>query len=59
MQTLNTLLSDLNTQGIQLHLAEFKNPVIAQLKRTKLLDDLAPGKLFFTTSEALSSLSGY
>lgn len=59
LQTLNSLLSDLNTQGIQLHLAEFKNPVIAQLKRTKLLDDLAPGKLFFTTSEALRSLSGY
>ncbi|HUH58308.1 MAG TPA: sulfate permease [Pseudomonadales bacterium] len=59
LQTLHILLNDLREQNIQLHLAEFKNPVIVQLKRTELFNDLAPGKLFFNTSEALRSLSGY
>ena len=59
LQTLNILLNDLRKQDIQLHLAEFKNPVLIQLRRTELFNDLAPGKLFFTTSEALRSLSGY
>lgn len=58
-QTLKDLLDDLKEQGIQLHLAEFKNPVLLQLERTELFDQLAPGQLFFTTSEALRRLSGY
>ena len=59
LQTLNVLLNDLKKQGIQLHLAEFKNPVLTQLRRTELFNDLAPGQLFFNTSEALRTLSGY
>ncbi len=59
LQALNVLLNELKTQNIQLHLAEFKNPVLIQLRRTELFNDLAPGQLFFTTSEALRTLSGY
>lgn len=59
LQALNVLLNDLKKQGIQLHLAEFKNPVLIQLRRTELFNDLAPGQLFFNTSEALRTLSGY
>lgn len=59
VQALEVLLSDLYKQDIQLHLAEFKNPVLDQLKRTDLFNNLAPGKIFFTSSEALRTLSGY
>ena len=56
-QTLNYLLSSLQQQHIQLHLAEFKRPVIEQLEPTKFLSELAPGQLFFTASEALRELT--
>lgn len=55
-QTLSALLEALRTQDIQLHLAEFKNPVLQQLKSTPLLAQLPPGRVFFTASEALREL---
>jgi SulP family sulfate permease len=55
-QTLSTLLEALRMQGIELHLAEFKNPVLQQLKSTPLLAQLPPGRVFFTASEALREL---
>ena len=53
---LSTLLEALRMQGIELHLAEFKNPVLQQLKSTPLLAQLPPGRVFFTASEALREL---
>ncbi len=58
METLQHLLHDLRERGVQLHLAEFKGPVMDQLKRSELLQELAPGRIFFTASEALRELGG-
>ncbi len=55
-ETLQHLLNTLRAQNIQLHLAEVKGPVMDQLGKTSLLDDLSPGKIFFTASEALRTL---
>lgn len=44
--------------GITLHLAEFKGPVMDQLDNTDLLEQLRPGKVFFTASSALKELGG-
>lgn len=58
METLQLLLHDLRERGIQLHLAEFKGPVMDQLQRSNLLQELAPGRIFFTASAALRELGG-
>ena len=58
METLQLLLHDLRERGIQLHLAEFKGPVMDQLQRSELLQELAPGRIFFTASAALRELGG-
>lgn len=55
-QTLEKLLIGLNERGYQLHLAEFKMPVIQQLEHTEFLQKMKPGQLFFTASEALKTL---
>jgi len=57
-ETLLELIFKLKEQGILLHLAEFKGPITDQLRTTKLIDELSPGKLFFTTSEAMKELGG-
>lgn len=56
-QVLEQLLAGLKEHGYQLHLAEFKMPVINMLKRTEFLDNMQPGQLFFTASDALRALS--
>lgn len=56
LETLEYLLTSLREQGVQLHLAEFKGPVMDQLSRTDLLRGLLPGRVFFTASEALREL---
>lgn len=57
-QTLQHLLQGLNEHHLQLHLAEFKMPVIKQLEHTDFLTAMRPGQLFFTASAALKELSG-
>lgn len=56
LETLQHLLQDLRERGVQLHLAEFKGPVMDRLNRGELLQQLAPGRIFFTASEALREL---
>ncbi|MCD8521352.1 MAG: STAS domain-containing protein [Saccharospirillaceae bacterium] len=56
-ETLQHLLRELRKQHIQLHLAEVKGPVMDQLGKTNLLEELAPGQVFFTASEALRTLA--
>lgn len=48
----------LTEQSITLHLAEFKGPVMDQLEGTDLMEQLQPGKVFFTASDALKELGG-
>lgn len=55
---LSELLDDVKARGMQLHLAEFKGPVMDQLQKTDLLERLAPGRVFFTASDALRELGG-
>lgn len=57
LQTLQSLLTELQDESMRLHLAEFKVPVVKQLERSEFLAAMQPGRLFFTASEALSVLS--
>jgi len=57
-ETLLRLLLQLEETGIQLHLAEFKGPVMDQLASSELLMKLNAGKVFFTASDALRELCG-
>jgi sulfate permease, SulP family len=56
LDMLERLNYQLERDGIRLHLAEVKGPVMDQLKLTELLDDLS-GKLFFTTDQAMRELA--
>lgn len=57
-ETLLRLMQQLKDNQIQLHLAEFKGPVMDQLLAGKLLQKLPAGKVFFTASDALRELCG-
>ena len=57
-ESLRQLITRLNEQSIQLHLAEFKGPVMDQLQHSDLLKHLAPGQVFFSASDALRQLGG-
>jgi sulfate permease, SulP family len=56
LDMLERLNHQLERDGVRLHLAEVKGPVMDQLKLTELLDDLS-GKLFFTTDQAMRELA--
>jgi len=55
-ESLERILEQLRGQGIQLHFAEFKGPVMDQLGKTNLLTQLQPGQIFMTASDALRTL---
>ena len=57
-ETLISIIQKLKERNILLHLAEFKGPITDQLKTTKLIEKLSPGRLFFTASEAMKELGG-
>lgn len=57
LEALEHLQQQLADDGKTLHLADFKGPVMDQLKHTEFLQSLRPGQVFFTTAEALSVLS--
>ena len=57
VDALDNMLSKFNDLHVQLHLAEVKGPVMDQLQDSQFVTDLTPGKIFFTTDEALKSLS--
>jgi SulP family sulfate permease len=54
---LETLLPGLHEAGVRTHLAEFKGPVLDRLRRSRLLDLLAPGRVFLSTHQAVSVLT--
>ena len=55
VEMLARLNDGLHQQGIKLHLSEVKSGVEAQLKRSRLLEELT-GRLFFTTAQAVTAL---
>jgi SulP family sulfate permease len=57
-EALENLINSLKSQGILLHLAEVKGPVMDQLKQTNFINHLKPGEIFFQTIEAVDKLEG-
>lgn len=56
LECLTRLRSELAEAGVTLHLAEVKGPVMDRLQETALLRDLAPGRIFLSTHEAVGAL---
>jgi SulP family sulfate permease len=56
LETLEALIAHLRDSGVTLHLAEVKGPVMDRLKRSDLLEKLAPGRVFLSTHEAILAL---
>lgn len=57
LETLETLIAHLRDSGVTLHLAEVKGPVMDRLRRSDLLEKLAPGRVFLSTHEAMLALA--
>ncbi len=57
LEMLGHLISALRSNRITLHLAEVKGPVMGDLRKTRFIDTLAPGKIYFRTSEAIDDLA--
>jgi len=57
LETLENLTLKLRDEGITLHFAEIKGPVMDQLLNTHFLDHLGEGRIFFTTDEAIRTLT--
>ncbi len=58
LETLEALIAHLRDSGVTLHLAEVKGPVMDRLRRSDLLEKLAPGRVFLSTHEAMLALGG-
>lgn len=56
LELLDTLVDRLRYAGVTLHLAEVKGPVMDQLEKTPFLANLAPGRVFLSTHEAMNTL---
>jgi len=57
LETLENLIGELRNAGVTLHLAEVKGPVMDALQRVQLLARLAPGQVFLSTHQALTTLT--
>ncbi|WP_067986417.1 SulP family inorganic anion transporter [Neptuniibacter pectenicola] len=58
LETLENLIINLRDEGVTLHLAEVKGPVMDQLNSTHFLTQLAPGNIYFTTDQAMREVAG-
>jgi SulP family sulfate permease len=56
LECLEHCAETLESAGLSLNLAEVKGPVMDRLKRTDLLEKLAPGRVFLSTHEAMLAL---
>lgn len=56
-EMLENLSASLRASGITLHLSEVKGPVMDELERGLLLQQIRPGRVFFRTSEAIEALA--
>lgn len=57
LETLSRLALSFKEAGITLHLAEVKGPVMDRLKRSHLLAEMAPGRVFISAHEAVNALA--
>jgi len=58
LEALELLNERLAQQNVTLHLAEFKGPVMDQLRKTHLINKIKPGRVFFTVADAIDALHG-
>ena len=58
LETLENLIINLRDEGVTLHLAEVKGPVMDQLNSTHFLTQLTPGNIYFTTDQAMREVAG-
>ncbi|MGZ8186744.1 MAG: SulP family inorganic anion transporter [Methylobacter sp.] len=56
LEVLENLNHTLQASDVTLHLSEAKGPVLDKLKKTDFLKQLAPGKVFFRTEDAVKEL---
>jgi sulfate permease, SulP family len=56
LESLESMIHRLKAAGVTLHCAEVKGPVMDKLKRVNFARMLEPGKIFFTTHEAVMEL---
>lgn len=56
-EALESLITALKNQHIQLNLAEVKGPVMDNLNQTHFIDHLSPGEVFFQTIDAVEKLN--
>ncbi|HEY8555448.1 MAG TPA: sulfate permease [Burkholderiales bacterium] len=57
LEGLERLIAGLREAGVTVHLAEVKGPVLDALERAGLPARMAPGRVFFRTSEAVEALA--
>ena len=57
LETLSSLVSELQDAGIQLYLSEVKGPVMDRLARTEFLEQLGHERVFLTTQAAYEKLA--
>jgi SulP family sulfate permease len=57
LEALERLVAGLHEAGVSVHLAEVKGPVLDALDRAGLPERMAPGRVFFRTSEAVAALT--
>ncbi|RTE67043.1 sulfate permease [Amphritea opalescens] len=56
LESLENLTVQLASEGVTLHLAEVKGPIMDRLQKTSFLQQLSPGQVFFTADEAMRTL---
>lgn len=56
LESLESMIHRLKAAGVTLHCAEVKGPVMDKLKRVDFAEMLAPGKIYFTTHQAVMDL---
>jgi sulfate permease, SulP family len=57
LKVLQVSAETLREQGVTIHLADVKGPVLDRLRRTRIFEQLAPGQVFPTPQVAVDALS--
>lgn len=56
LEALENSIAELKDASVTLHLAEVKVPVMQQLEKTDVLEQLKPGRVFLSTHQAITEL---
>lgn len=58
LETLHALRDELRSANVEMHLADFKGPVLDQLQRIGFLDEIGADHIHFSTHAAMQALNG-